>query len=235
MKVLSRALLLMAILAFVLSGCSEKSAPIVGPADQVLGSPATSTGLSKCGSRVLYSLEGSANNYYDLWYGPDGSLWGTLPDPKGKFYTVETFHADAYSDGTSSGSFRYDFLGKLPPGVDAAGFFGKFEGKVIKLAVQGDKALAVVEIAKWNSSSLPAWFAQVFIDDGNGFRSRDKVSEWFTTQFRDIAHDSLGIGSRELWLTMGPNAFIQWTRTQLAAFPSVPILFPIDRGNIEVH
>ena len=226
----------MASLAFVLLGCSDRSAPIVAPTDPVVSSPVTMTGLPKCGVKVLNSLSGSADNYYRLWYGDDGTLWGTLPAPKqrGGFYTVETFHADANSDGTASGSFHYEFLGKLPPGV-AGGFFGKFDGKVIKLAVEGNKAFVVVEITKWDLWSLPAWFAQVFIDNGKGNWSRDKVSEWFTTFAPDVAHDPQGIGSRDLWMTMGPNDFIKWTTDQLSAYPYAPVLFPIDNGNIQVR
>ena len=179
MKILACALLLVASLAFVLLGCSDKSFPVVAPTDQVLSSPTTSTGLPKCGVKVVNSLSGSANNYYALWYGDDGTLLGTMPDPKGRFYTVETFNADAYSDGTASGSFHYEFLGKLPKGVEAVGYYGKFDGKVIKLAVDGNKALLVVEITKWKSWPLPQWFAQVFIDNGKRASSRDKVSEWF--------------------------------------------------------
>jgi hypothetical protein len=234
MKALSVASLLMAGLAFVLVACSDSSAPVAGPTDQALSSSTTSTDLAKCGVRVISSLRGSANNYYDLWYLPDGTLMGTVPDPKGKFYTIETFEADAYSNGKASGSFHYQFLGKLPPGV-SGGFFGKFDGKVLRLVVEGNKAFVVVEIENWKSWALPAWFAQVFIDNGKRGWSRDKVSEWFTTNNPDVASDPLGYGSRDLWLTMGPDQFIQWTTAQLKDFPSVPPVFPIDHGNIQVR
>ena len=236
MKILSCALLLMASMAFVLLGCSDNSGPIVAPKDQVLSSPTSSTDLAKCGVKVINSLRGSANNWYALWYSPDGTeLWGTMPDPKGRFYTVETFEADAYSNGTASGSFHYNFLGKLPKGVEAVGGWGKFEGKVIKLAVEGNKAFVVVEVKNWKSTSLPGWFAQVFIDNGKRASSRDEVSEWFTTQLRSIADDPTNYwGSRELWLGMGPKDFIEWTKGQLAEFP-LPVLFSIDHGNIQVR
>jgi hypothetical protein len=236
----------MAIVALVLFGCSDNSSPVVSPTGQELSSPTTSTGLAKCGAKVVNSLSGSADNRYSLWYGPDGSLWGTIPDPKGKFYTVETFEADAYSDGRASGSFHYQFLGKLPPGLEDLGTLGRVEGKVIKLAVEGNRAFIVVEVTKSKGFPLPWWFAQVFIDNGKGAwsreevsecfgkkaSSRDEVSEWFITNAPSV---DPGYGSRDLWLSMGPNDFIQWTKAQLAAFPDIPILFPIDHGNIRVR
>ncbi len=226
MKILSFALLLMASLAFVPLGCSDKSSPIVSPTDQALSSPTTSTGLPKAGVKVVNTLRGSANAYYALWY-PDGTLWGTIPAPKQKdgFYTVETVQANAYSDGTASGSFHYQFLGNLPPEAEG-GFYDKIEGKVIKLAVEGNKALVVVEITKWKLWPLPAWFAQVFIDNGEGASSSDELSEWFA------APDE---GTRDFWLTMDPDQFILWTTDQLKEFPSVPPVFPIDHGNIQVR
>ncbi|MBP1648394.1 MAG: hypothetical protein H6Q30_1839 [Bacteroidetes bacterium] len=232
MKILSVALVLMASLAFVLLGCSDNSSPVVSPTDQVLSSPTSSTGLAKAGVEVIHSLRGSANAYYTLWYGPDGSVWGTIPGPKqkGRFYNVETVQADAYSSGTASGSFRYQFLGKLPPSVEG-GFFGKVEGKVIKLAVEGNKAFLVVEVTKWELWPLPAWFAQVFVDNGEGASSSDELSQWFVTDAPDV---DPGYGSRDFWLTMDPDAFISWSTDQLEG-TGVPVLFPIDHGNIQVR
>jgi hypothetical protein len=226
MKTLSLALLLMASMAFVLLGCSDNSSPVVSPTDQVLSSPTASTGLAKAGVKAVNSLRGSANAYYILWYGPDGTLWGTIPGPKqkGGFYNVETIHADAYSDGTASGSFLYQYLGKLPPDV-GGGFFDKVEGKVIKLSVEGNKAFVVVEITNWKLWPLPAWFAQVFIDNGEGASSSDELSEWFVTPEG---------GSPDLWLAMDPDAFISWSTDQLQG-TDVPVLFPIDHGNIQVR
>jgi hypothetical protein len=232
MKILSIGLLLMASMAFVLLGCSDNSSPVVSPTNQVLSSPTTLTGLPKAGVKVLSSLRGSANAYYTLWYGPDGTVWGTIPGPKqkGGFYNTETVQADAYSDGTASGSFHYQYLGKLPPGVEG-GFFGKIEGKVIKLAVEGNKAFVVVEVTKWDLWPLPAWFAQVFIDNGEGASSSDELSEWFVT---DIPGVDPVHGSRDTWLAMGPDDFINWSTDQLQG-TGVPVLFPIDHGNIQVR
>jgi hypothetical protein len=232
MKVLSVALLLMASMAFVLLGCSDNSSPVVSPTGQVLNSPNTSTGLAKAGVKAVNSLRGSANAYYTLWYGPDGAVWGTIPGPKqkGRFYNVETIQADVYSDGSSSGSFHYQFLGNLPPGVEG-GFFGKFEGKVLKLTVEGNKAFVVVEVTNWDLWTLPAWFAQVFIDNGEGASSSDEVSEWFVTDMESV---DLGYGSRDLWLSMDPDDFINWSTLQLAG-TGFPIVFPIDHGNIQVR
>ncbi len=233
MKALSVVLLLMASMAFVLMGCSDSLSPAVSPTNQAFSSPTTSTSLPKAGVEVIHSLRASANAYYTLWYGPDGTLWGTIPGPKqkGRFYNVETVQADAYSGGTVVGSLLYQFLGELPPGVEAFGFLGRVEGKVIKLAVEGTKAFVVVEVTKVNGFPPGAWFAQVFIDNGEGASSSDEVSEWFVT---DAASVDPGYGSRDLWLSMGPNEFITWCTAQLQG-TGVPVVFPIDHGNIQVR
>jgi hypothetical protein len=232
MRPLSFVFLLMASMAFVLLGCTDKSSPIVSPTDQALSSPTTSTGLPKAGAKVVNTLRGSANAYYINWYDPDGNILGTIPGAKqkGGFYNVETVQADAYSDGTASGSFLYQYLGKLPPGVEG-GIFGKIEGKVIKLVVKGSEAFVVVEVTKWGLYPLPVWFAQVFIDKGEGTSSTDEVSEWFIT---NEPVDDPGYGSRDLWLDMDPDAFILWATDQLEG-TGVPIVFGIDHGNIQVH
>jgi hypothetical protein len=58
MKILSLALLLVASMAFVLLGCSDKSAPIVAPNDQGMVSSSASS-LAK--GDVLYSATGGAH------------------------------------------------------------------------------------------------------------------------------------------------------------------------------
>ena len=60
MKILSVALLLMASMAFVLLGCSDKSTSPVTPGEQTIGAPSSSAGLAKMGDEQ-HSATGSAH------------------------------------------------------------------------------------------------------------------------------------------------------------------------------
>jgi hypothetical protein len=227
MKILTVGLLLMASLEFVLVGCTDKSSPVVSSTEQVMNPATAPAGLAKAGRKVVHSLNGSAHAY-NLFLIEEGAI---VPGPKqkGGFYNVQSIQADEYSDGSVSGKILYQFLGKLSPEL-AVGLANKMEGKVIHFKVEGKKAFVVVEITKWvdfpdPAPPLPWWFAQAYIDNGEGALTSDEASEWWMSPL---------IADRDFWVGMGPQEFIDW-QTPILLPTGWPVVYPIDHGNIQVH
>jgi hypothetical protein len=77
MKLLSLALLLMASMAFVLSGCGENADPLVSPTDQSLSMQRTGAPLAKVGPVVQRPLSDflSTQVSQTLWYNGDNPLY----------------------------------------------------------------------------------------------------------------------------------------------------------------
>ena len=227
MKTVPLAILQLACLAFVLVGCSDRSSPIISSTEQAMSSATAPTGLTKGGVKVVHSLRGSAHAY-NLLLVDEGAI---IPGPKqkGGFYNVQSIQADEYSDGTVSGKILYQFLGKLSPEL-AVGLANKMEGKVIHFKVEGKKAFVVVEITKWldfpdPAPPLPWWFAQAYIDNGEGAMTSDEASEWWM---------SPSPADRDFWMAMGPQEFIDW-QTPILLPTGWPVVYAIDHGNIQVR
>jgi hypothetical protein len=167
MKATSCALLLMAMLAFILMGCSDNSSSLITPQDKTPSLAGSTPPLSKAG--VRHSLTGSAHTYnITVWSDYFGG-YCIVPGPKekGGYYNVFTITAAEDKSGNFSGSFVSQFQGKVPPD-QANGTLAKVEGKVIQLMVDetGKMAKVVCELTKITGYSLPQWFVMVLIDNG---------------------------------------------------------------------
>jgi hypothetical protein len=140
MKTLSFALLLMASMVFVLTGCSDKSSPVVSSTDQVLNSPSEPMSLGK---KTLISFTGR-EDIIDFQYGTfvgSGkrtvakgvwfkSLWSaTVPLLEG---AVVDYTFDASFNGSGEGPMQ----GTFTMAVGGGTLEGTVEGKMF-LASEG--------------------------------------------------------------------------------------------------
>jgi hypothetical protein len=226
-------LILLAFLGFAVLSCSDTSNPIVTPVDKA--STTNSTGNLDKDNDVLHSLTGSAHTYNILYNDPNFGLCIILgPKQKDGFYNVFTVNAIEHKDGTITGKIISQFQGKIPDDLtyEYVEFLGKVEIKIIQLMVDetGKIAKIVGEITKWDGPQLPWWFAMAFIDNGEGktSTSRDEISSWW---FSDQESD------RDLWLSQGPQEFIDWQWAIIEPFnlPNMGPTVPIDNGNIQVR
>jgi hypothetical protein len=223
MKLLSCALLLMASMAFVLLGCSDRSTPIATPTDQ-MAPPVSATGLAKGG--VLHAVTGSANCYAII----DPATGFIFPGPKqkGGFYNVVTVNAVDQGNGVYAGRFINQFQGKVPEEWNW-GFAARVEAKVKYLAVEGNMALVVAEITSMTIPEGfppgPWWVAQVFIDNGEGGPggSPDETGALWATP--DPAE-------AQTWMQWTPQEYLDWTITIPGNISSK---YPVDKGNIQVR
>jgi hypothetical protein len=149
MKIFSCTLLLIAILAFVLLGCSDSNSPVT-PSEQALSTATSTTALAKGG--VLASASGSGQMYID----ENGK-----PAEKGDMMRVFTFNAREYADGCSG-----EVTFQVAPGRPLA-----FKGDVILLKVHGNKASIVFKYTEGEGffAGLVGWVALMQVrDNGEG-------------------------------------------------------------------
>jgi len=212
MKILSVALLVMASMAFVLSGCSDKSGPIVAPTDQAMSSGSTA-GPSKTDCQ-LHSAAGTA-------------YWKTLPFT-GETQEKNVFSAIRLPNGKIAGEiWERDAVPQVV-----------FDGKATDLKVSGNKAKMCYKITNgtWALGVPPqdikGFFACiVVIDQGHGSSpsQRDEVSLTLVTDGSDIAPTTIS----EV-VAMTPDQYIAWVSSTFGITNSD--FFPrIDRGLVEVR
>ncbi len=224
MKILSCILLLVASSAFVLMGCSDRVSAPVYPTNDISVANLPTPALAKEG--IVHSVTGSANAY--MIVDPVTGWLLNGPKQKGGYYQVITVNAIDHGDGTFSGRVVSQFQGKWPK-EQTYGFYGKVEAKVIRLAVERNKALVVAEITNWIGPpgwpEEPWWMACVFIDNGEGGSagSPDVTGAVWATGTPD---------EQSLWLTQSPQNYLDWTMTFIAPYGPT---FPVDNGNIQVH
>jgi hypothetical protein len=224
MKTLSFALFLMASLAFVLSGCSDRSAPVVGPADQAISASTVSSSLAKGG--ILNSVTGSCQSYQVVVEDP---ILGTLiiPGQKSKesFYNTITFSAIEQNDGTYSGNFVSQFHNV--PKDQATGGLAKVTGRVLHVSVQDNMGKIVFQIVDGDYTGM--WGVIVVKDLGEGGKSGslDLQSAWLIS---DIP------GDLQLWKSQTPQEYINMTVEMYQPYlPWFNGWLPIDNGNVQVR
>jgi hypothetical protein len=205
--------------------CSNNVPQPLAPAETTVSLPSAGN-LAKGG--VGHSLTGSANTYNIKYNHPDfGECYVPGPKEKGGLYNVQSFHAIEHGDGQVTGSLISQMQWEKPKDRS-----DKLEAKVIQLMVDETetKAKIVCEITNdWYGMPLPAWFVEVFVDNGEGASSpRDEMSSWWFSS--DPA-------DRDLWLSQTPQEYIDWSWAIIEPFnlPNMAPTVPIDNGNIQVR
>jgi hypothetical protein len=233
-KTLSLALLLMAGMAFVLLGCSDNSNSVVTPNDQVASS-GSATSLAKIGED-LHSVTGTAHTYNIVV--PELGAFIPGPKEKGGVYNTLIVNAIEHSDHSVSGKLVSQMHGIPPEGQ--WGWGTKVEGRIIRVAIQGNRALVVFQHTLFVgpdgtnmvTPETPWWGAMAFIDKGEGKNSpRDAAAAWWSSPME---------ADLTLWLSQSPQEYVDWTLLQLGDvldpwYPDFNGWFPIDNGNIQVR
>jgi hypothetical protein len=211
MKTISLALLLMASMAFVLGGCTDKSEPILAPTDQI-ESPNSEASLAKHGC-VVHSIIASTRTRVNEM---------GAADKEGKILAVMTLKAWGFQDGKGYGEFDLEQSGQLPP------YGGKeIHGKIVQLSVAGNKGKVMFEITKGylvNGMSLAGQIGCIVGID-NSARRHARLSDYWSAAAIDVPQVMKDMGFWE----MSPDEFI--SAATAAGFPSQPI----DKGNILVR
>jgi len=217
MKILSRALLLMACMAFVLLGCSDKMQSPVGPAPEVSAQTSTALSLAKPGG--FHSVLGNA-------------YWKSFP-VTGETDVRYVFSAIRHENGRCSGEVELRDKGPLYVGK-ATVYDLKVSGNIAKLAFRftsgnlGGFYNPTVDIKK-----IYGWLIAI---DNRGCaekNKRDLVSMILFTDGSDI-----GIGTIAGIDKMQPQEFLTWMKTYLLPLYGVTYdeyLSAPDRGSVEVR
>jgi hypothetical protein len=155
MKILSPALLLMASVAFVMLGCSDKSGPVEVPTDQALSSQTSSGSLAK-GGMVVHSATGSGHVITGIGT-RGGATW---------FFT---FSALQHADGSFGGRVN----------INDHSFHAVGNYPVVYLNVQGNRAL-IVDYGEWPASWGGGFYymAYVVTDNGEGSNAPPDQHSW---------------------------------------------------------
>jgi len=224
MKTLFLALLLMASLAFVQLGCSEKSAPLVGPNEQNIATSSSPAGLAKEG--VVNSVTGSCQTYLVFIHDPVlGDVLFNGPKSKESFYNTMTFSAIKHNDGTYSGTFVSQYHGVSKD--QHTGFLAKVQGRIVHVSVQDNMGKIVFQISEGDYAGW--WGVLAFKDLGEGGKSAppDMQSVW---EFSDKPADL------QFWESQTPQEFIDWSvETYQPYLPWFQGWFPMDNGNVQVR
>jgi hypothetical protein len=208
MKIMSFALLLMASLAFVLTGCSDNTSVPVTPGEATIVSSSTPASLTKGG--ILHSATGSANVFVD-----------------GKSFTF-AFTAHEYAGPSYDGEYQI-YVHAQPPE------WGKIHGKVMSLKVYdylGGKAAVIGTIE--TKSGFPGFYdAFVVVDLGEGKKS---TRDMYTTTifWTDVIADAQAVW--DLPPDGVIDAIIQEQlimNNQVVTKEQV--LIPIQMGNVQVR
>jgi hypothetical protein len=162
MKLLSCALLLMASMAFVLAGCSDKSDSLLTPKEQPT---ATGSSLAK-GGPVVHAATGSMHLY---------------PEGETKMRTF-AFTAKQYKDGSFDGEYQVY--------RHASGAANKWHGKVIYLNVKDNKALIIGYEDHQTGAWLGTYDAFIAIDNGEGTNASPDIMSfvWYTDNPTELAN-----------------------------------------------
>jgi hypothetical protein len=162
MKIMSFTLLLMASMAFVLLGCSDKSDSLLTPNEQP-----TATGLSLAkGGPVVHDATGSMHLY---------------PEGETKMRTF-AFTAKQYKDGSFDGEYQVY--------RHASGAVNKWHGKVVHLNVEGNKALIIGYEDHQTGAWLGTYDAFIAIDNGEGTSASPDIMSfvWYTDDQTELAN-----------------------------------------------
>ncbi len=213
MKTFPFILLLMASLAFVLVGCSDRSVPISGLADQTASAVSSSGTLGKMGTEV-HSVTGTAH-----W-----KIAGTQTQVRFSFSAIQ------HADGSFSGEVR-----DLDEGPQA-----KIKGKVYDLELDGNRAKicftttsGFLAFEGQPTVDLTGWpLAFVVVDNGQGKSSTgpDLVS-WI--EGAPPGGDFNGMKVED-YLALSIDDFIN-AELSYYGVPLEVFMPPIDKGSVQVR
>jgi hypothetical protein len=208
MKIFSCTLLLMASLAFVLVGCSDKSSTLVTPSDQTIAASSSPASLSK--GALVASASGNAQLYLDL----DGNATAERSD----VLRVYTFSAREYADGSYSGEITT--LGAPYKQWD-------FKATVTQLKVQGNKAKMIIR--PYKAGGLAAgiedyYICHLVIDNGEGSKAEfpDMSTIWWSFEPSELPY----------FMGLSPDGFLGFLGQQQLGFD---YLIPNVVGNVQVR
>jgi len=225
-KTLSLALLLMASMAFVLLGCSDREDSVLSPPDAPSLSPAaelTATGLGKSGP-VLNSVSGNLHHFFGIADGTGKRRWDC--------FSNVSVSAKLDQDHIASGSIRSRYIGTPPEG-----YFPPFSGRIIQLMVEdnpgvGRMAKVMFEITEGAELFPPEYGPTpvgvvVVIDGGEGKKALpDCTVVWWAIDSPEVI-EAIGLYG------MSPLEYAQLIQSMLP--PEVPLYSPVDNGNIQVR
>jgi hypothetical protein len=210
MKTLSGALLLMALFAFVLMGCSDNSSSPADIGEQTVAASAATGSLAKRGP-VVASVTGNGAVKYDFWL--DGKqVFGS--------YAVS---ARMYADGSCDGEYQ------IIDHVVSWKSTNSWHGKVLSLKIDGNKALVggqeVSFAGNGDEVNLNWYDAFVLVDNGqgSGATSPDMRSMVYVEPPENYLHMK-----NDVW-TMTPDNFITFEEATYGFS-----LFTVTQGNIQV-
>jgi hypothetical protein len=207
MKALSLALLLMACMAFVLLGCSDKSTSPLTPSEQTIAALSSGPSLAKGGP--VHSANGACNSFFE------GKMqnWG--------------FNAKAYSDGTCDGKVQivvhsqsHD-VGFLHCNVLSLKVWDM--GGSVKAAVIG---MVEAEKGPFNGS----YDAFVVYDYGEGSKAHPDM---FTTYICWDENNSLD-HMKEVWQWRPMDVVNEIVRIHPGTSVD-DVLVPVEEGNVQVQ
>jgi hypothetical protein len=214
MKVPSLALLLMASMAFVLTGCSDNSGPVVGPNGQTLAASNSPAALSKTGEG-LHQATGTGH-------------WATTPWGNARIRFA--FSAIQHANGTTSGELQLN---------DESGEC-YFHAKVTELRIepgQPNMAELIGTIDKGGAGKgAPPYVSTVFVvvvDNGEGKKATgpDMISyiPWFGPGDAEYYGTTV-----EALLALTPRQFLSWAFDAFQPPGETSFLRPVEYGSVEV-
>jgi hypothetical protein len=208
MKNLSVALLLMASMALVMVGCTDKSSTLVTPSDQTITASRSPASLSK--GALVASASGTAQLYLDL----DGNPTAERSD----VLRVYAFNAREYADGSYSGEITT---------LGAPYKQWNFKGTVIQLMVQENKAKMLFRPYKTGGLAAGAEdyiFCHLVVDNGEGANaeSPDMGTVWWTFEPSELPY----------FMGLSPDGFLEFLSHQEFPFD---YLLPNVVGNVQVR
>jgi hypothetical protein len=227
MKTPSIVLLLIASLASVLLGCSDRTDSVVSPQGNVSLAPTEEPArisLGKLGP-WLNSVSGNVHQYYRLTPATHGKHWDVFGDI--------TFSAHLDQDGIASGNCRLKNIGA--GATLANGFFPDHSGKVVQLMVEESPELGRVAKIMYQATEgaeLMEMFGPtpigciVVVDGGEGKNALpDCISYW-------IAIDSPEVMTAMGFYEMTPTEFLQLIAMLSGVVNGVD---PVENGNVQIR
>jgi hypothetical protein len=169
MKTYSLALLLVAMFAFVLLGCSENSAPVEASTDQAFSTAASPSALAKAG--IVASASGSAQMFFD-----ENGLF-TVEKTGEKHVT--TFNAVEHDDGTCSGVVSIRITPAQKP-------TWAIKGEVVQVKVHDNKAKIIYKVIEADAGAeylLDTYTVFLVIDNGEGQNASPDLTCWVRYTF----------------------------------------------------
>jgi hypothetical protein len=209
MKILSVVLVLTAILAFVLVGCSDDSNSLVTPSEQTIAAPSSGASLAK-GQPIVYSATGACNDFFE-----------------GKMQSW-AFNAKQYADGKCDGVVQI-VVHSQPRD------YGFLHCNVMSLKVwdmgDGVKA-AVIGMVEVEQKGLykGSYDAFVVYDYGEGSKAHPDM---YTTYICWDENNSLD-RMKQIW-TWSPEDVVKEIVRIHPGTTLDDVLVPIHEGNIQVR